>query len=395
MGMTGIALGIFCSEVVSMVIFAHWIFFVSQTMKPVFSFSFTDTIKVFKLSYVDASLSLYIAVGNMILVMYFIQNFGQEYFPIMSMVISIFQLAVCFSGVEKATEPIVNTYLGENNFNGVVKVMKPAILMAFILGVIAIPIMWLFYEQIAETFGVADAVLIAESEIVIKTVAFAMPFVSLLYLFTIYYQINGYFKIALSVSTCKDLLFYVGFPVAFSSFVAMRGMWFGLAVVPIFTFFLFAVMIYIRYPKIFPLLAPEQDIVSRDELLDTCKVIELRDWAECEFQKRGFSSRYVMKIGLLIEEICMSVVEKNSDLKILAELTLFFERKPRIILRDNGILFDMTQDNLRSFRDFFIYNLLTEGKINKKFLETQNYNRHVFILSSKKNQEVDSIEVNS
>ncbi len=126
------------------------------------------------------------------------------------------------------------------------------------------------------------------------------------------------------------------------------------------------------------------DIVSRDEKLDVNRAIELRDWAESEFQKRGFSSRYVMKIGLIVEEICMSIVDKNPGVNVLAELTLFFEGEPKIILRDNGKFFDVTQDNLGSFRDFFIYSVLMKGNTQNRFLETQNYNRHVFSLLPEK-----------
>lgn len=193
-GMTGIALSVFISEIGAMAVFARWMFSVSQTLKPKFYCSFSDTLKVLKLSYVNASLSLYIAVGNMILVIYFLRDFGQDYFPVLSAVISIFQLAVCLSGVEKATEPLVNIYLGENNFDGVIKIMKPAAIVAALFGGAVIPVMWLFCEPIASIFGIADVAIVAEAKIVIRTVAFAMPFVALLYLFTMYYQINGYFK---------------------------------------------------------------------------------------------------------------------------------------------------------------------------------------------------------
>ena len=85
-----------------------------------------------------------------------------------------------------------------------------------------------------------------------------------------------------------------------------------------------------------------------------------------------------MKVGLLLEEIGMNIVENNKDTEILAELTLFFDDKPKIIIRDNGKHFDMTQDNMQSFRDYFLYNFLNAESIGNKFLTTQNYNRHIF-----------------
>jgi|GEM_PF-3144858 len=382
-GMAGMALSIFISEIVAMTIFLRWIFFVSQTMKPTFHCSLADTIKVLKLGYVSSSVTLYFSIGNMLLVIYFLRNFDQEYFPILSAIISISQLSYCFSGIEKAAEPIINVYLGEDNFNGVIKVMKPAIMTAFSAGVFAVPFLWFFSESIADVFGVADSNLLTESVNAIKTFALAMPFISMLHLFTMYYQINGYFKIAVSLSFCKDFLFYVGLPIVFSLFFGLHGIWLGLMVAYLGTFCLFTALLRVRYPKSFPLLAPKQDIVSKDVSLDVQKVIDLRGWVETEFEKRSVPSQNVMKIGLLIEEIGMSIVDHNPGTNVLAELTVFFEGEPKIILRDNGIRFDMTTDNLVSFRDFFLYSFLTEENIGNKFLETQNYNRHFFRFSPK------------
>ena len=70
--------------------------------------------------------------------------------------------------------------------------------------------------------------------------------------------------------------------------------------------------------------------------------MELRDWSEGEILKRGFDSKLVMKISLIIEEIFMSIVENNPNEKILVELTLIFGEKMQIIIRDNGKRFDLT-----------------------------------------------------
>ena len=108
--------------------------------------------------------------------------------------------------------------------------MKPAIMTAFSAGVFAVPFLWFFSESIADVFGVADSNLLTESVNAIKTFALAMPFISMLHLFTMYYQINGYFKIAVSLSFCKDFLFYVGLPIVFSPFFGLHGIWLGLMV---------------------------------------------------------------------------------------------------------------------------------------------------------------------
>ena len=76
----------------------------------------------------------------------------------------------------------------------------------------------------------------------------------------------------------------------------------------------------------------------------------------------------------------MSIVENNPKNSALAELTIIFDEKPRIIIRDNGLHFDLTNENVNSFRSFFIYSFLEGNNIGRRYLTTQNYNRHIFEL---------------
>lgn len=161
----------------------------------------------------------------------------------------------------------------------------------------------------------------------------------------------------------------------------ISGIWLGIAAVSIVSVLLFALFLRIRYPKNFPLLLPLSDIVSRDSRLTLETVMTLRDWGEQEFIKRGFDAKIVMKAALLIEEIGMSIVDNNPNNQPLAELTLFFDEQPKIIIRDNGIHFDLTDELVTSFRSFFVYSLLDADEIANNYLTTQNYNRHVFCMA--------------
>ena len=125
---------------------------------------------------------------------------------------------------------------------------------------------------------------------------------------------------------------------------------------------------------------PKKDIVSRDEFLTLDKVLELRDWLANEFRIRGFDSKILMKISLIVKEISMLIVENNTKNDVLVELTLIFDEKPRIIIRDNGLYFDLTDETVTSFRSFLIYSFLEGNKLNRRYLTTQNYNRHIFNL---------------
>ena len=380
-GVVGVAFGTVIGYLAAILVFAKWIFVDSQTLKPILYFSAAETVKVLKCSYVHASLYLHIGLGNMILNAFFLQMFGEKYFPVLSVIIGVLQLAVFLDGIGQAAEPLINIYLGEKNFNGVAKVMDIAIRTALIFGAVTIPIIFVFSETIAEFFGIRDE-LLAESVFALRIIAFSMPFIALLYLFATYYQILGHLRIALALSFCKDFAFYLVLPMIFFIFFGIYGLWTGMMLVSMITCAIFIIFLCARHKKDFPLLLPIKDIVSWDAKLNLEKVLELRDRAEAEFLKRGFHSKILMRIGLIIEEIGMSIVDNNPNTPPLAELTIIFEEEPIIIIRDNGLHFDLTDEAVNSFRSFFIYSFLEGSGTDNRYLTTQNYNRHIFALKN-------------
>ena len=378
-GMSGIAFGTLLGYLASILVFAKWIFVDSRTLRPILYISLSETVRIIKYSFVHASLYLYIGLGNIILNAFFLKTFGEENFPILSVVLSILQLAVFLDGVAEAAEPPINVYLGEKNLDGVQKVMKIALKAAFLSGVAIIPIFLLFGEGVAGLFGINEAIF-DETVFAIRAIGFSMPFIAVIYLFTTYYQISGHMKTAFALSFFKDFGFYLLIPMIFGVFFGMNGFFVGMMLTSVVSCVLFAIFLRVRHKKRFPLLLEEADIVSRDAKLNLERVLSLRDWSEGEFLKRGFDSKLVMKISLIIEEIGMLIVENNPEIEPLTELTLIFDEKPRIIIRDNGKRIDLTDETVKSFRNFFIYSFLEGSNVGKRYLTTQNYNRHIFEL---------------
>ena len=378
-GIAGIAFGTFLGYLASMLVFAKWIFFDSQTLKPILHISASKILKVFKLSYVYASYFLYIGFGNMILNAFFLKTFGAQNFPILSVVMGLLQFSQFLLGLANATEPLINVYLGEKNFDGIKKVMTISIKSQLLFGAVLIPIVFVFSANIAELFGIGDAIF-GKTVFAIRAIGFSMPFISLLYLLTTYYQISGYMKIAISLSFCKDFGFYLLIPMILGLLFGINGFFIGMMLISIASCVLFAIFLRVRYGKRFPLLLEAADIVSRDAKLNLERVLELRDWAEGEILKRGIDSKLAMRSALIIEEIGMSIVENNPNDEILAELTLIFGEKMQIIIRDNGKRFDLTDEEVNSFRSFFIYSFLEGSGTARSYLTTQNYNRHIFTL---------------
>ena len=86
---SGIALGTILGDLAAMVVFSKWIFFESKTLKPILYISVSETIRIIKYSFVHASLHLYVCLGNIILNIFFLKTFGEQNFPVLSVIVSI------------------------------------------------------------------------------------------------------------------------------------------------------------------------------------------------------------------------------------------------------------------------------------------------------------------
>lgn len=186
----------------------------------------------------------------MILNAFFLKTFGEQNFPVLSVVMRFLQLSRFLGSFTIATEPLVNVYLGEKNFNGVKKVMKIAIKAALLLGTVLIPIIFVFSAAIAGLFSINEAIF-GETVSAIRAIDFSMPFIALLYLFATYYQISGYMKTVISLAFCKDFGFYLLIPIIFGLSFGMNGFFIGMMSVSIASCVIFAIFFMFAMEKTF------------------------------------------------------------------------------------------------------------------------------------------------
>jgi hypothetical protein len=175
-------------------------------------------------------------------------------------------------------------------------------------------------------------------------------------------------------------VFYIGLPLILGMMFGIEGVWIGVALAYMVTFFLFAGFLRVKYGKSFPLILEDRDIVSKDVVLTVDKLMEIRNWARRECEKRGIASSVIIKIELLLEELGMLIIEKNGIRPPLAEVSICFKKDIKVIIRDDGKIYDVTDpDAALSFRSMFVTELLQKGS-RSAYLLTQNYNRNVFTL---------------
>jgi len=95
----------------------------------------------------------------------------------------------------------------------------------------------------------------------------------------------------------------------------------------------------------------------------------------------GVDGHRASKAALLVEEALMVVYDRNSGKHIKAEVTVDLNDGLMLVLRDDGVIFDITDADARvsSLRSYLVSNLMTAipGRRN---LTTTGFNRNLFKL---------------
>ncbi|MBO7093324.1 MAG: hypothetical protein J6W33_00230, partial [Spirochaetia bacterium] len=196
----------------------------------------------------------------------------------------------------------------------------------------------------------------------------------------------GHLGTTMLIALVRNLVFATLFPVALGSLRGIPGIWIGMLLSYALTFILFVFILLHKHGKKFPLLLEKKDIVSRDDMLTVASLMEIRNWAGRECDKRKISSAVKTKLEVMIEDLGMLIIEKNKKHPVHVEITISFKKDIKVVIRDDGVLYDATDpDSALSFRSMFVAGLLRNGA-RAAYLYTQNYNRNVFSLDKEKEE---------
>jgi len=378
MGMAGLSLGTLLGFLASIAVYVSWIISVHSSIRLRWHFSFSDTFEIMKFSYAHACLPLYIGISRMSLNKFVALRFEDECLTALTVVNHLMVIILVFEGLGQAVDPLLNIYYGERNPDGIRKVMHSAIRIAVIEGVTLGLMMFAFAGFLPRLYGVHTPDLLDLCTSALRTVAPAMPFIALLYLFVVYYMVTGHLRISLAIAVLRNVVFYIALPLVLGMMFGIEGVWIGVALAYMGTFFLFAGFLRAKYGKSFPLILEDRDIVSKDVVLTVDKLMEIRGWAGKECDKRGIASSVRNKIELLLEELGMLIIERNGIRPPLAEVSICFKKDIKVMIRDDGEIYDVTDpDAALSFRSMFVTELLHKGS-RSAYMLTQNYNRNVF-----------------
>ena len=383
-GMLGIILGTIIGNALGLMASLWHFLRKSNTLHFVWHLSVSDLVQSVRFSIVDAVIYLCWAVADYVLIGHVSAHYGETGQVTLAVVISLIEFGVVMDGVGLAVQPLLGTYLGENNYVMIRRLMRAAIKAALAEGLIANLLVFILARQFCGLFGISSGAALLPSIQAVRIVCMGMAFCSALSLMTSYFMLIDHVGLSVGITFLKDGLLYSLLPVLGSVLFGQAGFWSAFAVAPLLALGLSLLYIRLRYGKAcFPYLleGTETPILVLDDTLTKESCVRLSEQVNEALRDRGFSDRSATQAALFTEEIGLTLIEKNKKARkpLLVEISLLFEGSSVLLIeRDSGVIFDVTDPELKiDGLSSFVINGLLNAQKEKAYLTTTGYNRNM------------------
>jgi len=389
-GIEGLGLASFLSVIVTFsILFIH---FTKKSNSLHLNLYYSPIIikSIVKYSIVDSSTYLFIAIFTICcnrLIMHF---YGSNMIFLASVIILVKELQILFDGIGEAISPILSIYLGEENYQGVHEIWHHAKWTERVESVIVTCLILIFAPYIIKVIGITDiqSAHIAVTEI--RILSLSMIFTCRLYLDSSYYIIVDKIPLGVLICALRDVVVALPLAIIGNWIGGLYGMVIGTMLAQPLSYLISVMYVRMRYGKEnYPLFIAGKEAAKNSlfyELeLNPQNVITTRDNIGRALEEKGYTKGIVNKVMLLIEETLMMILENNPEKLVLAECSILMDDSLKVIIKDDGIIFDLTNSDMKlsSLRSYIISNLAENISPRKMHFLTLSYNRNVFEIKEK------------
>ena len=346
-------------------------------------FVFSDLLTIFRTSFGDASKNIGKAALMFALNVYVIAHFGSEMLPVLAVVVMTIGISEIFDGIGNAAQPLASVYIGERNPLLTKRVIRAALATTLIEGGGAMLLLLAFPGLMLSLVGINSPGMVPEAYLAVRIVSAALPGLALVLLFNSYYVFIGREKLSAILTLLAVFVLPAALFPIFGSFWGAHGVWIALGLSPALALGLVALYVLARGGRRgFPFLLPydREDAIRVFDLdLDPATICGASASVGAHLRAQGVDGRRVSKASRRVEEALMVVHDRNSGKRIKAEVTVDLNDGLMLVLRDDGVIFNITDADARisSLRGYLVSNLMTAipGRRN---LTTTGFNRNVF-----------------
>ena len=381
MGASGCALGTVVSETLGTLVLCSHFFRKTNTAALSRRVSPRDLYYIVRASFGSVSALLCDACLFFVVNKLVISRFDSDQLPVAGVAIALWGFLAVFHGVGCAAQPLVTVYWGERNTRAIRKVMQAALIAALAEGALLTGVCIAAPDLVIRVFGVEYPELVEETRTCVRLLGCGfLPF-ALAALLGDYYLFIERPLISIYVTLACRLAMPVAGAVLGSRF-GLSGVWLGTGLGVWSGLLAMSAAILIKRGRHgFPLLLPrrrEAKVSMFDLVLTEPEIVRVSQSVAAVLPRE-----MAMRAELMVEEVFMAVRERNPGRRrILGEVTLDLNDGVKMTLRDDGVIFDITDADAKvtSLRTYLVASVMERqrGRLN---LVTTGFNRNVFRFS--------------
>jgi len=324
---------------------------------------------------------IFLAIVDLLMNKIIIASCGMEYISVYSVVNLVFGVCEVFGSLNDAGVGMLTCFLGEKNKHGITLLLRKTACSMLIMASVVFAFFFFGADLIPVIYGLD-----------IGATARAAVFASKVMAFTALGFGTNYLCAEISCSLEKpvqsfliNVLYDVFSPLVLSLLFGLlwgfSGIVIGLSLSTYFAFAIYALIIVKKKGKYgFPIYVEDfgEEGCSFDIRVSLESVTKMRDAVSKELTAHGYE---IKNVDLLLEEFFTRVMEKNPNKAVLAECSLLFGAdRMRIIIRDDGTLFNFVdENNIVESLNAHVLNSLLEQTKQKNYLMTVSFNRNGFV----------------
>jgi len=333
------------------------------------------------LSFSNYMYFLFLAIVDIIFNKIIITYCGLEYIPAYSVVNLVFSVCEVFLCLFDSSAGFITCFYGEKNNHGLNIIFKKLASSTLIMSVFLTAFFFFGAPLMPVIYGL-------ETPVTIKAAIMASRIMSFT---TLGFGLNYIFGMVMSSVEKPFRSFFLSFlcdgfaPILLSLILGslwnFTGIIIGMCLSTYFAILIYSLtMLLIKGKKGYPVYVEDfgEEGFSYDIYVTPNALVELRNAASNELKAHGYD---IKNIDLLLEEFFTRVMEKNPQKTVIAECSLLFgEKHVRILIRDDGVLFNFVDENnkIESLNTHVLNSLLLETK-EKNYMITTAFNRNGFI----------------
>lgn len=388
MGVAGIGIGTLAGTGICILICLTHFLKRGNSLRPHIAISRSTMREIAKYSVIDSGSYLFLALLGAVLNWFVPWRFGPDMLILVSVILFMKELQLVFDGIGEAIKPIMSVYLGEGSYEGIRNCWRVARRSSILEGIAATLILILLAPLIIRALGIGDPAAAVYATRGLRMIALGLTFVSLLYLLTSYYLLRGKILLGLGISALRDVAVAAPMAVIGGLIFGIDGMMAGAAISPFLANVITCCYVSRRcgrenYPLLLKELEQGQKYGFYEVSLTPDEIVGLK--RNVGGMLRGYSvpEKTVLRVEFLVEDLFMLIRERNGSSEVCGECTVTVrEDGVQIITKDDGELFDLTEDDMRvtSIRVFIVSSVTKKLKENKRNLTTMSYNRNTFFV---------------